>query len=60
MKTLFIAGSLPYPTIHGDTQRSNLLVRGLAKLGEVDLFAIGGRVPATAEVQRCCAKNIAW
>ena len=51
MRILFVTSVLPVPTSSGSAQRTSLLIRALAELGEVELFLIGrlGEAPKLTE-----------
>lgn len=40
MRVLFVTSVLPVPTSSGSSQRTNLIIRALAELGEVELFLV--------------------
>ena len=45
MRFLFVSHSRPYPPTNGGNQRTALLLRALAEIGEVDLLLMHGRRP---------------
>ena len=40
MRVLFVTSVLPVPTSSGSSQRTNLIIKALAELGEVELFLV--------------------
>ena len=62
MRFLFVSHSRPYPPTNGGNQRTALLLRALAEIGEVDLLLMHGRRPPDSdelEVLQGCYNVIA-